>query len=147
MSVLSDIEAEIVGAIAALEVGGAPLFAEVRGGAGADTSARAVLLERLRTPAALVTVFGRQRGEFDDTTPSEVRVYVTVAERSLRSADGARVGDGDTAGVFVAAEQVTAALAGMEIDTRRLVGHGERVVRADARHVVIEQTWIAEVVF
>lgn len=147
MSEFGEIEAEVVAVLAALELDEAPLFAEVRAGASGDARGRMAALARLRTPAVVVTVDGRLRGTFDDAALGSVRVYVTIAERNLRGRDGARLGDVDTAGAFVAAERVTAALAGLVIGDRRLVGRDERVVNADARQVVIEQAWIAEEVF
>ncbi|MCB9867726.1 MAG: hypothetical protein H6816_13960 [Phycisphaerales bacterium] len=141
MGEFAAIESAVVGALGALLEAGSPLFAEVRAEAHGDRAGRVAALERVRTPAALVSVDGRP---FSDFGPTGVRVYVLVAVASLRSAAGARVGDVDTVGVFTAAEQTTAALAGLVVGGRRLGEVEERLVAADGRRVVIEQVWHAE---
>lgn len=140
MSEFGAIETAAAGALAGLSEGGGPLFAEVLAGAYGDRAGRVAALARARSPAVVVTVDGRPFGDFG---PTGVRVYVTVAARSLRGQAGARTGDVDTIGAFTAAERVSAALAGLTVGSRRLAEVEERVVEADARHVVIEQVWHA----
>ncbi|MCB9849132.1 MAG: hypothetical protein H6817_00335 [Phycisphaerales bacterium] len=145
MSEYGDIETAVVAVLAALEEGGSPLFAEVSGGAFADRKSRDAQLLRAATPAAVVVVDGRQRVGADDAVPGAVRVTVAVTDRSLRSSVGARLGDVDGHGVYLVAERVAGSLTGAVLgDAWRLSEIEERVVTADERQVVIEQSWIAD---
>jgi len=144
LSEFGDIEAGVVGLLAALEDSGAPLFATVRGSALVERKARSEALARVAAPAALVTIAGRERAYPDDVLPAAVRVVVALCDRNLRTADAPRLGDAESPGVFRLAERATAALSGAIIaSTWQLSAREERVVEADERHVVIEQVWLA----
>ncbi len=145
MSEFSVMEASVSAALAALTDGGKPLFAAVQSEARADRAARLAALARTRAPAALVTVEGRKRGS--DLALSGLTIVVTIAVRSLRSTDAARVGDVDTVGAFTVAERARIALNGLLVGARRLAASEERIVAADTRQVVIEQVWTAESAF
>jgi hypothetical protein len=146
MSEFGDIEQAVVDLLAALEVSGTPLFADVRGAALVDKRARETALQQALAPAAVVVVAGRVRRGSSDIVPAAVRVIVAIAERDLRSATGVRRGDVDRSGVFLLAQQTCAALDGVVAGSWRLSAGEEQLVAADDRHAVIELTILAELI-
>ena len=144
-SVLGDIESGVVALIEGIEDQGAPLFASVGGSAAVDRKSALATISRLAKPAVLVIFDGRERYSSARGLPGDPRITVVIAGVNLRSADGARLGDVDAAGVFHLSQAVSVALEGAVIDeTWRLAGLDEQIIAADERSVVIEQRWLVD---
>ena len=145
MSEFADIENAVVSLIEGIEDSGAPVFATVQGLASAERKGSLAAVARLVKPAALVVIEGRARSAASAAVPGDPQVSVVIAGSSLRSADGARVGEVDGFGGYELANLVTLALDGAVLEsTRRMRAVSERIVAADERVVVIEQHWLAE---
>lgn len=144
MSELSDIESGVIGLVSAVQQGGQPVFASVAGGAAADRRSAVALVRSMVMPAVLVVVGQREGAGGAPGSVGDERVTVLVSGQSLRSADGARIGDVDSAGAFALAELVTAVLEGAVLSgVWRFVGVAQQVVSSDERTVIIEQRWLA----
>lgn len=145
MSELGDIEAGVIALVEAVEHIGSPALATVAGWAAADRRSAIEQVRTLAMPAVLVSVGQRERGPSGLGGVADERVTLLIAARSLRSADGARVGDVDSVGAFALADWVTLELEAAVIASAwRLAMLDQHVVATDKRTVVIEQRWAAE---
>ena len=141
MNELADIEAAVVGLIAAIEENATPVLRTVRGLAAADRRTALAAMQRWLRPAAAVLIDGRGKSGADSAA-GDITLSVFIASTGLRSDDAGRLGDTDTLGAFDLTARVGAVLEGALLGGYgRLVAHDEQVAEADERHVVIEQRW------
>ena len=145
MSELGDIEAAVIGVLEAIEVNGEPVFASVAGWSDPDPRRAAAAIVKQRQPAAFVMYAGRGRGGTKDGDIGEPTMAVLIAVRHLGGADAPRLGDGIASGGFDLVGRVLETLDGADVLTdRRLRAMNERVVSADERSVVYEQSYTVE---
>ncbi len=145
MSQLETIEDAIVGAIAAIEVGGQDLFAVVRGTSSIERNAVMAEVRRERKPAALVAYDGRRTGAGDLPAAESPRCLVFAADESLRTGGEARVGGTGVAGGFDLLERLTLALEDATLAGEyRLVLTDESPLATDGRIVVYRQRYEAQ---
>lgn len=145
MSVLGDIEAGVIALVEAVEHNGEPALVTIAGWAAADRRSAVEQARSLAMPAVLVSVGQRERAPSGLGGAADERVTLLISAQSLRSADGARVGDVDSVGAFALADLVTLDLEAAVIASAwRLAMLDQQVVASDERTVVVEQRWAAE---
>lgn len=141
MTVLGDIENEIVTVVAGLTSGSGPLFGTVRGFSSPDEDVIEPAIRRERPPAAYVVYDGSFLDEQFGVV-QQPRFSVLVWAQGLRSRDAARLGDVDTSGIYELLEAVGAAL------DERVLSNGmqmfifnERIRIADDRQIIARQRY------
>jgi hypothetical protein len=145
MSELGDLEAAVVGLIAGLQDGEAPMFRSVEGFSDPDRRRAMTYISGRSTPAALVVYAGRGRADLAQALVGSPRLSVVLRAENLRGGPDVRSGDGTSRGGFQLLEGVMAALDGTAVlANRRLAAIDEQVVTADDTHVVYEQRYLIE---
>ncbi len=145
MSNLGDLEAAVVGLIAAIQSGGSAVFRSASGFSDPDRKRSTAHLRRQVAPAALVIYSGRLRTDAAESVVGLEKLTVLVSAENLRGRDDPRTGDGTWHGGFELLGFTTTALDGVLVQTdRRLIAIDEQVAYADETHVVYEQRYAVD---
>jgi len=142
MSDWATIETEVVTALADLDVAESPLLATVFAKTARDRKSLLASIQREPLPAAYVFLTGRDSWDKSLEQAGPASVSVVLATRSLRSDSEARTGESGDGGMWMIAEQASAALQDRMLDdTWRLLLIDERPVGGEEGTMIWEQRY------